>query len=270
MNPARRRSADQERHVDLAPRHFLCNRNHFVEGRCDQPRKPNHVRVLVDGGLQDLVYRDHDAQVNDFVVVAAEDDADNVLANVVDVAFYRRHHDLALATATGLFGFHEGFKMRNGTLHRACTLDDLGEEHFAFAKEFAHDAHAVHQRTFDDVEGAVEFEASLFRVVFNEVDDAVHQRVGQAFRNRAFAPRQIDDTFLAAPLYGICVLDEGFCRTLVAIKEHVLDLGQHFFGNVGVDLELARVHDAHVHAGTNGVVEECRVHGFADRVIASE
>ena len=44
---------------------------------------------------QDLGRRHHDAEVDDLVVVAGEDDADDVLADVVDVALDGRHQDLA-------------------------------------------------------------------------------------------------------------------------------------------------------------------------------
>ena len=45
-----------------------------------------------------LVARHHHAEVDHLVAVAAEHDADDVLADVVDVAFHRREDDLALAT----------------------------------------------------------------------------------------------------------------------------------------------------------------------------
>ena len=49
--------------------------------------------------LEDLRRRHHDAEVDDLVVVAGEHDADDVLADVVDVALDGRHHDLAGALA---------------------------------------------------------------------------------------------------------------------------------------------------------------------------
>ena len=45
--------------------------------------------------LQDLRRRHHDAEVDDLVIVAGQHDADDVLADVVDVALDRRHQDLA-------------------------------------------------------------------------------------------------------------------------------------------------------------------------------
>jgi hypothetical protein len=48
---------------------------------------------------EDLVARHHDAEVDDLVVVTGEHDADDVLADVVDVALHGRHDDAALGRA---------------------------------------------------------------------------------------------------------------------------------------------------------------------------
>ena len=51
---------------------------------------------VLDRGVEDLRRRHHDAEIDHFVVVAAEHDADDVLADVVDVALDRRHQHAAL------------------------------------------------------------------------------------------------------------------------------------------------------------------------------
>jgi hypothetical protein len=113
----------------------------------------------VRGRARGFFRRDHDAEVDDFVVVAGEDDADDVLADVVDVALDGGEEDLALGLDDccrrrpwRLFGFHEGREVGDGLLHHAGGFDDLGQEHFARAEEIADDAHAVHERAFDDFE----------------------------------------------------------------------------------------------------------------------
>ena len=45
--------------------------------------------------VEDLLRRHHDAEIDDLVVVALQHHADDVLADVVDVALDRGHHDLA-------------------------------------------------------------------------------------------------------------------------------------------------------------------------------
>jgi hypothetical protein len=94
-----RRAADQQRDLETLAFHFAGDVDHFVERWRNQAGKADDVRLLLAGGGEDLFARDHDAQVNDFVVVAAEDDADDVFADVVDVAFHGCHDDLAAGAA---------------------------------------------------------------------------------------------------------------------------------------------------------------------------
>ena len=69
-------------------------------------------------------------RVADLEIVATQDDANNVLANVVDVAFDCGHDDDAsiagLTTATlPLLFFYEGDEVGNSLLHDPGRLDDL-------------------------------------------------------------------------------------------------------------------------------------------------
>ena len=92
----RRRAADQQRQVELAPLHLLRDVDHLVERRRDQAGEADDVAALLDRGVEDRVGRHHHAEVDHLVVVAAEHDADDVLADVVDVALDGGEHDLAL------------------------------------------------------------------------------------------------------------------------------------------------------------------------------
>ena len=83
----------EQRQLEPAPLHLLRDDDHLVERRRDQPGEPDDVAVLLDRGVEDRVARDHDAEVDHLVVVAAEHDADDVLADVVDVALDGREHD---------------------------------------------------------------------------------------------------------------------------------------------------------------------------------
>src|SRR5690606_30088130 len=88
--PGRGGPADQQRQPHAAPLHLGGDRDHLVQRRRDQPGQPDRVGVLLDRRVEDLGGGDHDAEVHDVVVVAAEDDADDVLADVVDVALHGR------------------------------------------------------------------------------------------------------------------------------------------------------------------------------------
>ena len=131
---------------------------------CDEAGEADEVwRFRLAGAGEDFFAGDHDAQVDDVVVVAGEDDADDVFADVVDVAFDGGEEDLALRLDDlsggghgGFFGFHVGGQVGDGLLHDAGGFDDLREEHLAGAEEVADDGHAVHEGAFDDEEGAAE------------------------------------------------------------------------------------------------------------------
>ncbi len=156
------RSADQERDLEALALHRAGDVHHLVERRRDQAREPDHVDLALAGLLEDLLAGDHHAQVDDFVVVAGQDDADDVLADVVDVSLDRGHQDPASGLVLvrggavagpvaggrgrlGLFGLHERRQVGDGLLHDPRALDDLGQEHLARAEEVADDVHAVHQ-----------------------------------------------------------------------------------------------------------------------------
>ena len=103
-------------------------------------------------GLEYLCRRHHDAEIDHLVIVAAEHDADDVLADVVHIAFDRREQHLAGCRTLFVFDRHEGQEIGDRLLHDARRLHDLWQEHLAGAEQVADDIHAVHQRAFDDVQ----------------------------------------------------------------------------------------------------------------------
>ena len=66
-----------------------------------RPLRPMRSACSSIARLQDPVARHHHAEIDDLVAVAAEHDADDVLADVVHVALDRREHDLALCRRFG-------------------------------------------------------------------------------------------------------------------------------------------------------------------------
>ena len=65
-------------------------------------------------------------------------------------------------------------------------------------------------------------------------------------------------------------VDHALGGVLAAVEEDVLDVLEQLRRDVLVDLELAGVDDAHVHAGLDGVVQEGGVDGLAHGVVAAE
>ena len=85
----------------------------------------------------------------------------------MNVALDGGHDDLAVGAGgvgVALLGLDVWDELGDGFLHDAGALDDLGQEHAAGAEEVSDDVHAVHEGTFDDVEGAVGRLAGFFDV----------------------------------------------------------------------------------------------------------
>ncbi len=276
---ARRRAADEQRQPHAAAFHLLRHHHHLVERRRNEAAEADQIGLRVERRLQDLVARDHDAEIDDVVAVAAEHDADDVLADVVHVALHGREHDRALRgglerAARGharlALGFHERLEVGDRALHRPGALDDLRQEHLPGAEQVADDLHAVHQRPFDDVERPRVLPARLFDVGLDEIHDAVHERVRQAGLDRLLAPRQVVLALLAVALDRRGEFDHPLGRVRPPVENDVFDVRQQIFRDVFIDDELTGVDDAHVEAGRNRVIEERGVNRFAHDVVPAE
>src|ERR1700722_3974867 len=96
VGAARGGSADEEGDFESLALHFLGDVDHLVEGRGDEAAETDHVGLFGLGALEDFLAGDHYAEVDDVVVVAGQDYADDVFADVVDVAFDGGEDDFAL------------------------------------------------------------------------------------------------------------------------------------------------------------------------------
>ena len=276
VHAARGRAADQQRQREALALHLGRHVAHLVERRRDQARQPDDVGLLGLRGLQDLRRRHHHAEIDHLVIVALEHDADDVLADVVHVAFHGRHHDLAGGFLRGgaarlLLLLHERQQIGDRLLHHARGLHHLRQEHLARAEQVADHVHAGHQRAFDHVERARRSAPRLLGVVGDEVRDAVHQRMAEPLVDRPFAPGEIDFLRLLA-LAGEALRDreQPLGRVVAPVEHDVLAGLAQFRIEIVVHRHLAGIDDAHVHAGLDRVIEEHRVHRLAHRLVAAE
>ena len=274
MRLAGRRAADQQRQGHAGALHLARDRHHLVERRGDEAGQADHVGVVVVGALQDVLPRHHDAEVDDLEPVALQDHADDVLADVVDVALDGGHDDPALALGGAgllLFLLDEGDQVGDGLLHHPRRLHDLGQEHLARSEQVADDVHPVHQRPFDHLDRARKLLPRFLGVGDDVGVDALHQSVRQPFGDGQRAP--FGRRFLrrgVGALEPLGQLDQPLGRILAAVEDHVL-AGVAKLGVDGVvDVELAGVDDRHVEAGRDRVVEEDAVHRAAHRLVAAE
>src|SRR5262249_29038712 len=128
MGTAGGRTTDEERNSEALALHFARNVHHFIQRGCDEAAEPDHVNLLLAGGLEYLLAGNHDAQVDHLVVVAPEHHTDDVFPDVMNVALHGSHQDLSfsLAATTCLFlCFHERQQPSDCLLHHSCALHHL-------------------------------------------------------------------------------------------------------------------------------------------------
>mmetsp|Transcript_96377 Transcript_96377/g.297191 ORF Transcript_96377/g.297191 Transcript_96377/m.297191 type:complete len:805 (+) Transcript_96377:124-2538(+) len=286
-------TANHEGHLHATGLHLLRHVDHLIQRGRDETGKANYVHSLLFSLFKDLVTRDHHTHVNDLEVVAAKHHADNVLANVVHIALDSGHeHDSVPLGLVGIFTLfdrrlallflHEGREVRHSLLHDTGALDDLRQEHLPCPEEVANDAHALHQRTLDDLQRDLEIRSRLLNIPVDELVDAVDQPMVQPLCVGAVAP-----SILA--LRRSCPRPAGGCggrglpnvlreleETLdvLAVSRLVEDdlLAEPTSAriNVRVSGQAARVHDGHVQALGDRVVQEYTMHSVPQRVEAAE
>ncbi len=92
-------------------------------------------------------------------------------------------HGSPFAACASLFlGVHERLQIGDCTLHDSCAFHYLRKEHFTVSKQIAHNLHAIHERSLDDLKGATELLSGLFGVFLDVIADAFNQGVGKTFR----------------------------------------------------------------------------------------
>src|ERR1700722_18133435 len=142
VRPACGCPADEQRQLEALTLHFARHMHHLVERWGDKAAESDEIRLLRFGTFEDLFAGDHDPHVDHLVVIAGEDDADDVLANIMHVALDRRQYDFPLrldhftSRSPGfLLRLHERGQVRYSLLHYTGGLDYLRQEHFAGAEQ---------------------------------------------------------------------------------------------------------------------------------------
>ena len=97
--------------------------------------------------------------------------------------------------------------------------------------------------------------AGFFGVGFDELDDAFDKRVRKAFGERRLSPREVFLHLGAAFGFdGFGEGDEPLGGVGAAVEKDVFDEFERFLRDFFVNVELPRVDDAHVEAGTDCVI----------------
>ena len=202
---ARGGSPDQQRKIEIRTLHLAGDMDHLVEGGGNKAAQTDDVDLVLLGRGQDFIARHHDAKIDHFVAVAGKDDADDVLADVVDIPLDRGHKNLFCGTGIrcGRFlSLHEGGQEGDRLLHDSGTLHHLRQEHFAHPEEIADNPHAVHERALNDQQGTPQLHAGLLGILVDVVNDPLDQGVLKTFLDGAGTPSLLCLLFLGISTNG--------------------------------------------------------------------
>ena len=250
---------------------------HLVERGRYQTAEAYKVGFFADGRLHDFFGWNHHAEINDLPVVADQYDGHDVFADVMHIAFHRGNNNLSVLERRDLLRrsgvLHIGIEEFDGFLHGAGCLHHLRQEHLAFAEEFAHMVHAVHQRTGDDGQGRSVCRDGCRNVFLHVGGIAVREGFLQFFGQRKALTR----VGSGLRLTGLClvfvsggIFDEPFGGILPAAENNILEQFTQL-RLYAVILHLGRrIHDGHAHPLSDGMIQEDGVHGFAQVIVAAE
>ncbi|CFE39357.1 Uncharacterised protein [Mycobacterium tuberculosis] len=179
-----RRAAEQHRELfgDSPGVHLLEVFLHHHGRLHQQARHADHVGALVLGDFEDGGDWLLDADVDHFVAVVAQDDVDQVLADVVHVALDGGQHDASLARIV-VRALHVRFQIRDGGFHYLRRLQHERQLHLAGAEELADRLHAGQQMFVDDLKRRL-LRHRLVEIGVQAVALAVDDALGQPFEQR--------------------------------------------------------------------------------------
>jgi len=146
--PADHRPDRTEEPLILEERDHLLHHRHR---RGQERRHADHVRAGLAGGVHELPGRDVLPEVDHLEPRAGEHDADEVLADVVEVALDRADDDLPAGVYVGLAEVR--FEDREPGVHRLGREEHLRKEDLMHAESLSHHLHARDQSLFEDRRG---------------------------------------------------------------------------------------------------------------------
>ena len=226
--------------------------------------------AMFDGGIEDRADRLLDAEIDNPVAVVGQDDVDEVLADVVDVAAHRGEHDGASLLA--LDPLHEGFEVADRRLHRLGRLEDEGQLHLAGAEQVADRLHAGEQDVVDDVERLVAPHRQLeigFEIEPVAIDDALREPLFELFRAALFL-RLLDRAVLKEGHEGLQRFVFSPWAVMAPVEDQILGDPHLFLGDPVQRQDLREMHDRAGEAAAQRVVEKDRVQHLPGRRVEAE
>ena len=122
------------------------------------------------------------------------------------------------------------------------------------------------------MQGAFERQARLFGILDDEFIDAMNQCMFQAWADILLPPGQVTRHLRALALPAVLLghLQQAVGRIIATIQDYILNALAELSVDIVINVQLAGIHNPHIHARTDRMEEENRVHGPTHRLIATE
>ena len=107
--------------------HLVRHMHHLFERRRDQTGKTDQVGLFFDCLFYNHVCRNHHSQIDHLIIIASQDDRNNILSNVMHVTFHCRKQNLSCLSRIGRDLFCLDRRLQDGDclFHRTGSLDNL-------------------------------------------------------------------------------------------------------------------------------------------------
>ena len=131
---------------------------------------------MVASCFKNLLAGNHHAQIVHFEAITGEDHANDVLADIMNIALYSSHDDSSRRALVGIGSFilfHKGGEPRDSLFHDPGRLYYLGEKHFTLSEKVSHDRHAIHKWAFNDLQWTAILLSGLFSVRVDEFGNSL-------------------------------------------------------------------------------------------------
>ena len=172
--------------------------------------------------------------------------------------------------AFGLFGFDVGQENGNRFFHDPGTFYYLWQKHLAGAEKIANHVHSGHQRAFNHIQCLRVLLSGFFCIFFNKIHNAFYKRMLQPFLHGGVAPGIVFLFLFTAVFHLVGISNQAVGGIFAAVHDHVFHQLKQVFGDFIINLQHGGIDDAHVHAGLDGAVKKCRVHGFPYNIVSTE
>ena len=266
-------AAYEERNIQTPPAQFPAKFLHLVQRWCNQSACADDGRPAGHCLVNDSLLLHHHSQVHDLKAVAVQDNAGDILSDIVHVSLDCSIDNQWLMQIALLIGLHVRLQHRHRLLHYPGGFDHLRQEHLSCTEQFSDLLHAGHQRPFDYLDGSSAGREAFQHVLLQMVRPALDQSLGQPVLHRNRTPVLNHCHSILHGLFRRDFLsfgDQPFRSVRPPVQYHILGLFQQVRLDFIVNLKHARIDNSHIQAGIHGVVEEDGVHCLADLVVAPE